>query len=134
MVETHGQPWLFLPRPPRPPILVGGAPPHAFDRAARYGDGWLPMGLDPAKLRAPVAELRERFAAAGKPEPRVAVYTGLPVGERARMEDAVSEWAEAGATGIVHFAGRYEGAAEFRRHADALGELRESLAAKGSEK
>ena len=27
--SENGQPFLFRPRPPRPPIFVGGAPPHA---------------------------------------------------------------------------------------------------------
>ena len=126
VVETHDQPWLFLPRPPRPPILVGGGAPHALERAARYGDGWLPMEREPDRLRAGVSELRQRFAEAGKPEPRVEVYTGLPVGERARLEDAVSEMGEAGATGIIHFAGRYGDASTYRTHVEALGELLES--------
>ena len=28
---------------PHPPILVGGAFPHAARRAVRYGDGWAPI-------------------------------------------------------------------------------------------
>ncbi|MEE8580557.1 MAG: TIGR03619 family F420-dependent LLM class oxidoreductase, partial [Myxococcota bacterium] len=51
VVEANGQRFLFRPRPARPPIYVGGAPPHAFERALRYGDGWMPMGANPAKLR-----------------------------------------------------------------------------------
>jgi Luciferase-like monooxygenase len=38
-VEANGQPFLFRPRPPRPPIIVGGAPPHAIRRAVRFGQG-----------------------------------------------------------------------------------------------
>jgi alkanesulfonate monooxygenase SsuD/methylene tetrahydromethanopterin reductase-like flavin-dependent oxidoreductase (luciferase family) len=30
---------------PYPPILVGGGFPHAARRAARYGDGWMPVGM-----------------------------------------------------------------------------------------
>src|SRR5881398_2606271 len=33
VVEANGQPFLFRPRPPRPPLFIGGAPPHAFRRA-----------------------------------------------------------------------------------------------------
>ena len=43
-VSRNGQPFLFRPRPARPPIYIGGAAPHAIDRAIKYGDGWLPMG------------------------------------------------------------------------------------------
>ncbi|MDE0350488.1 MAG: LLM class flavin-dependent oxidoreductase, partial [Gammaproteobacteria bacterium] len=39
-VTENGQPFLFRPRPRKPPVLIGGGPPHALRRAARYGDGW----------------------------------------------------------------------------------------------
>jgi alkanesulfonate monooxygenase SsuD/methylene tetrahydromethanopterin reductase-like flavin-dependent oxidoreductase (luciferase family) len=29
---------------PHPPIIVGGAFPHAARRAIAYGDGWIPIG------------------------------------------------------------------------------------------
>jgi len=48
---------LVLPKPvqkPWPPILVGGAFPHAARRAIRYGDGWCPLmgrpGTDPVEM------------------------------------------------------------------------------------
>jgi len=49
--EYHGQfvnfdPMMTWPKPvqkPHPPVIVGGAFPHAARRAARYGDGWIPL-------------------------------------------------------------------------------------------
>ena len=41
------EPMMTWPKPvqkPHPPILVGGGFPHAARRAARYGDGWMPLG------------------------------------------------------------------------------------------
>jgi len=38
-------PMIARPKPvqrPHPPIIVGGAFPHAARRALRYGDGWIP--------------------------------------------------------------------------------------------
>jgi len=37
---------------PHPPIIVGGAFPHAARRAIAYGDGWMPVGgrLDPLQV------------------------------------------------------------------------------------
>ncbi len=120
-VEANGQRFLFLPRPPRPPILVGGAPPHALRRAARYGDGWMPMaGGDPEALRPAIAELRRLFAEAGKPAPHVVVLTSLPIDEPAAAIARVRAFADVGATGLVH-SSRYADAAEFARHAEALG-------------
>ena len=51
--EYHGafvnfDPIISWPKPvqkPYPPILVGGGFPHAARRAARYGDGWMPVGM-----------------------------------------------------------------------------------------
>ena len=49
--EYHGEfvnfpPMMTWPKPvqkPHPPIIVGGAYPHAARRAVRYGDGWVPI-------------------------------------------------------------------------------------------
>jgi probable F420-dependent oxidoreductase len=49
--EYHGEfvnfdPMMTWPKPvqkPHPPIIVGGAFPYAARRAARYGDGWMPI-------------------------------------------------------------------------------------------
>ena len=49
--EYHGEfvdfpPMMTWPKPvqkPHPPIIVGGAFPHAARRAIRYGDGWVPI-------------------------------------------------------------------------------------------
>lgn len=44
----------FLPKPerkPYPPLWVGGESAGAMKRAARYGDGWHPVGLTPGVFR-----------------------------------------------------------------------------------
>ena len=49
--EYHGEivdfpPMMTWPKPvtqPNPPIIVGGAFPHAARRAVRYGNGWIPI-------------------------------------------------------------------------------------------
>ena len=46
-----GQPFLFLPRPKRPPIYVGGAGRAVLRRTARFGEGWMPNGGDPSQAR-----------------------------------------------------------------------------------
>ena len=126
-VESNGQPLLFLPRPQRPPILVGGRAQHALARAARYGDGWMPMSQHPEKLRAPIQELRERFAAAGKPAPDVAVMTSLPAEDRAQAEDALGAWQEVGATRVIDGHSRFAHFAELEERIELLGSLRAVL-------
>jgi probable F420-dependent oxidoreductase len=91
-VEANGQKFLFRPRPPRPPIYVGGAAPHAHVRAARFADGWMPMPSSPEDLARQVRALRERFAAAEQRD-RLAVAREL---RRLRVDHAVlytdSDW------------------------------------------
>jgi len=126
VIESHGQPMLFLPRPPRPAILVGGAAPHALRRANRFGDGWMPMvpkDADPEGLRASVTALRDGAGAAGKPAPEVAVLTELPLADRVAAAERLARFRAAGATRVAHVS-RYADAAEFARAADVLASLR----------
>ena len=127
--EANGQPFLFRPRPPRPPIFVGGAAPHAHRRAVRFADGWMPMGLPPAQLAAAVTELRSLAAEAGRPEPEVVLLTSLPLDEPAKAVELARNWRDAGATRLVH-GSRYADTESFRLAAEALAEyVRPALAA-----
>jgi probable F420-dependent oxidoreductase len=85
-----------LPQPvqkPHPPIWVGGHSRAALRRAARHGDGWHPVGANPAAMLVP-AEFRAlrdelfRLAEAERRDPRTLTLsykaplydTGLPSG------------------------------------------------------
>src|SRR5438477_8947827 len=102
VVEANGQPFLFRPRPPRPPLFIGGAPPHAFRRALAHGAGWMPIGLEPDALRPLVADLRARAAATGLPTPGVAALTRLPLDDPGAVRDLPARYAAAGATRVIH--------------------------------
>lgn len=122
-VESNGQKMLFLPRPERPPILVGGAPPHALRRAVEHGDGWMPTGApDAAKLAPAIAELRRLASVAGKPSPEVVLVTSLPIADEDGALARLDALAAAGVTGLVH-GWRYADAGEFTAVADALAKL-----------
>ncbi len=118
-VEEAGQRFLFLPRPKRPPIYVGGAGRAVLQRAARFGEGWMPGGGDPQKLAASIGELAKLFADAGKPAPEVIALTTLPLDDPEKAIDRARSLARVGVTGIVH-ASRYASAAEFARNAEIL--------------
>jgi probable F420-dependent oxidoreductase len=101
VVEANGQPFLFKPRPPKPPVLVGGRPPHALERAARYGDGWLPMGLKPgdvATQRDRYRQLTDRF---GRPPGSITAMAGLPLRDHAAALDALNAYRAAGIDRLI---------------------------------
>jgi alkanesulfonate monooxygenase SsuD/methylene tetrahydromethanopterin reductase-like flavin-dependent oxidoreductase (luciferase family) len=69
------------PVAPPPPVLVGGRAEAALRRAGRFGDGWMPMWLDPdqiAKSRGHLAELADQH---GRPAPGVALVAFVNVCE-----------------------------------------------------
>jgi alkanesulfonate monooxygenase SsuD/methylene tetrahydromethanopterin reductase-like flavin-dependent oxidoreductase (luciferase family) len=121
VVKSHGQEFLFLPRPARPPIYVGGGGEHALRRVVRYADGWMPMFADPAKLAAGSARLRELAEAAGRTPPEVVAFTAFDPRALEAVADRVAELRGAGATRLVA-AVRYEDADGFRSHAEFLAE------------
>jgi probable F420-dependent oxidoreductase len=121
-VEAHGQPFLFDPRPLRPPIYVGGAGEHALRRTVRFGDGWMPMSADPAKLAPAAARLRELAEGAGRTPPGIVAFGGVPLDEPDRARERLDELA---ALGVVRFvqAHRYDDVDGYRRTVERLAAL-----------
>lgn len=126
IVEANGQAFLFKPRPPAPPIYVGGSPPHALQRAARLGDGWLPMGLKPDVLAGHMEQYRELTHAAGRPDGKVVVMVGLPLDDPDRAAQRLADYAGLGVERVVCAIG-YGDAAEYRAALDVLAALAEGL-------
>jgi len=120
---SNGQPFLFRPRPPRPPIFVGGQPPHALERAVRLGEGWMPMGSDPEKLRPHAERLQALAREQGRAPLEIASLGGLPLDDPPRAREQLAALAEIGVTRVAH-GGRYEDAVAFRRNAERLTGLR----------
>jgi probable F420-dependent oxidoreductase len=112
-------PIVFLPRPPRPPIWIGGNGDNAVARVLEFGDGWHPM-LTAEKLAPAVAALREQARARGRAEPEIVVRRGLKLEDvgaaRARLETE----REAGATYFILDLGRYADQREFIREAETF--------------
>ncbi len=118
-VELNGQRFLFNPRPPRPPILIGGDGVHCLNRVVRFGDGWMPMQSEPAKLAAAVTELKEKMSVAGKGTPQVVPLGGLPLADEAAASDRLAALQAIGVTGFVQ-AARYTTLDEFKAMVDKL--------------
>jgi len=122
VVRAHDQAFLFRPHPPRPPILVGGAGPHALERTVRFGDGWIPMSADPGRLAAPIRELTDRFAASERGKPQVVVIGAIPRGEPQAGIDLLAELEEIGVTGFIQGT-RYATEQEFAEQIEPAAEI-----------
>lgn len=126
IVEENGQAFLFRPRPPCPPIFIGGGAPHALERAARYGDGWMPMGAQPEPLAKDIVRLRELAEEEGRPTPEVVSFGGLPSAGATAGAEHLALLQEIGVTRFATGA-RYATVDEFSRTVDALAEVREAF-------
>jgi alkanesulfonate monooxygenase SsuD/methylene tetrahydromethanopterin reductase-like flavin-dependent oxidoreductase (luciferase family) len=71
------------PSAPMPPVLVGGRSDRAVERAAQFGDAWLPMWVSPETLAQRAEHLAERAAAYGRPCPGLSLLVLAHVDEDA---------------------------------------------------
>ena len=101
IVQSNGQPLLFKPRPPRPPIYIGGRAPHALERAVQYGEGWFPMGSDLEQLASDIARYRALATEAGKAEPEIVTFGQLPLEDGGAAQETLARYAEAGVTHLI---------------------------------
>lgn len=119
VTSLRGQAFLFRPNPPKPRIWIGGAAPHALDRAVRLGDGWMPMTDDPQKIEEPARTLRERFALAGRTDPEIAAFGALGHRSEAADLDRLEALEALGVTEYIQGA-RYDDLAGFERSLEPL--------------
>ena len=118
-VETNGQRFLFLPRPARPPIYVGGSGEHALRRAASLGDGWMPARKEPPELEEPIRTLRNLARAAGKAPPEVVVSMRMAGLGDAELRERIVAYGEVGVSRVA-FNFPYEDTDGFRRTAERI--------------
>ena len=118
-VSANEQEFLFLPRPARPRIYVGGDAPHAINRALEFGDGWMPIGKKPDVLAPIVADYRAQAAESGKPVPEIITFAPLNSDDLAEAEETINAFAEAGVDRIVWIC-RYEDATDCRQQLEKM--------------
>jgi probable F420-dependent oxidoreductase len=111
--------FVFLPRPKRPPIWIGGNGPAAVNRALKFGEGWHPM-LPAAELKAKVEELNTRARAAGRDAPEIVVRRGFRLDDIAAARAKVAAEREAGATYFILDLGRYPDEQAFGRSVETF--------------
>jgi alkanesulfonate monooxygenase SsuD/methylene tetrahydromethanopterin reductase-like flavin-dependent oxidoreductase (luciferase family) len=64
-----------------PKIYAGGRGEAAIQRAARRGDGWMPIWVSPNRIKGGKQQLEELAAAHGRPTPKIALVLGASVDE-----------------------------------------------------
>lgn len=128
-VNLNGVALPVLPRPPRPPVYVGGHSEAALRRVIRHGDGWIAAGKTPPEVAAGVAQLEAMAAEAGRQRPWIIAMKTLPLESPGAAVDLVAEYAAAGVDEVVH-AGAYADLAAWQARIDALaGEIMPAAAA-----
>jgi probable F420-dependent oxidoreductase len=111
--------FVFLPRPARPPIWIGGNSAAAQERVLKFGDGWHPM-LRTAEMKPAVDALKAKVTAAGKPAPEIIVRRGMRLEDSAAARAKLDADREAGATYFILDLGRYEDESAFGRAVDTF--------------
>ncbi len=111
--------FVFLPRPKRPPIWIGGNGRAAMNRALKFGDGWHPM-LPASELKAKVEELRARALAAGRAVPEIISRRGLKLDDTAAARAKIAAEQETGATYFILDLGRYPDEKSFGKSVDTF--------------
>lgn len=121
-VSLNDQAFLFLPRPQRPPIYIGGSAPHAVERALRFGDGWLPMGRL-STLTPQIADYKARaLAETGRPG-EVVTFVTLPDRDPGAARAMLDKYAAAGVDRLI-IGQPYETAADWAPTFDILQQLK----------
>jgi alkanesulfonate monooxygenase SsuD/methylene tetrahydromethanopterin reductase-like flavin-dependent oxidoreductase (luciferase family) len=85
--ESFGTAGAIGPAPTsgRPTLIFGGTADVAFERAAKYGDGWIMGGGAPDQVRDGAARLKAAWSAAGREgEPRTLALAYFALGDNAR--------------------------------------------------
>ncbi|MEM1433479.1 MAG: LLM class flavin-dependent oxidoreductase [Pseudomonadota bacterium] len=109
---ANDQAFIFDPKPAPPPVYLGGRPPPATARAARFGHGWLPMVDTPERLAPQLEGFTGPVTAMGR----------LPLEDLGAAQGMLDRFA---ALGIERFvcAVRYETLAEYQAQLDVLAML-----------
>ena len=122
VVSLNGQPFIFDPRPSAPPIYIGGQPPQAFERALRFGHGWLPMARSPEALADDLAVFNRMAVDRGVTQGPVTVLASISLKDPGAALAQINAYRELGIERLI-CAVRYDESAQYQRQLDELAAL-----------
>jgi probable F420-dependent oxidoreductase len=122
IVTSNNQELLFRPKPPCPPVYVGGMTDRALERAVRCADAWMPMGIDPVKLKPRIEVLRTMAEEADRACPRIVTIGSFPDDQSL----AVDQLRACQELGVSHYiqASRYATISEFEGKMSCLMQIK----------
>ena len=83
-------------------MLLGSRDKNALKRVAKWGDGWCPIRLNAPALKERVEELKRECAEVNRDFSKLDItIMGGIVGDRAKVQDGLKEFAAAGAHRFV---------------------------------
>jgi probable F420-dependent oxidoreductase len=126
VVSYKDQPFIFSPRPSRPPILIGGNQSAAIERVMNYGDGWMPMIKDHDSLISKCQKLQRKRKEKGKDKAIIIPLVTLDFSDLPKVVARLSALKKAGCTGVEHIQ-MSKTEDEFNSIVDQLAELKSKL-------
>jgi len=125
VVQRNGQEFLFDPKPPLPPIYLGGSAKHALKRCVRFGCGWLPMSANPEKLADEISQFSDLADAENAARGPVTVMSNLPLEDFGEALARLERFRELGVDRFI-CGHRYNNLAEYKIRLELLAKLLQS--------
>ena len=123
LVESHDQAFLLEPKLSKPPIYIGQNAEIAFERAIRYGDGWMPVSQSPEELKPKIKTFQSMAQDAGRGTLEVVAMKTLPLENDSEANELVESYKDVGVSQLVHTQG-YESVKQYAEIVNQVEKLR----------
>ena len=100
-IQLNEQKFLFKPRPPKPPFYIGGSKDYSIKRAAKLGDGWIPLVNEPEELKENLKAYKKLCKSLNKESDKVSVVSGLNLNDKASSKEKLTKFEDMGIERLV---------------------------------
>ena len=121
-VQLNEQKFLFKPRPPKPPFYIGGSKEYSIKRAAKLGDGWIPIVNEPEELEENLKAYKELCKSLNKESDKVSVVSGLDLNDKAASKEKLKKFEDMGIERLVCGL-QYKGLQDYLNKIDLINSL-----------